>query len=106
MERNLNFEHELEKILKILWKKKMEFHMSQPAKNVEILVVAKKTATPQYGVPTDFSLGEAAVVQLKLTRADVKEMVRVGDDLLIKLHNGETITVRNFFIQMDGRETP
>ncbi|WP_353236414.1 Ig-like domain-containing protein, partial [Diaphorobacter ruginosibacter] len=76
--------------------------MSASVGPVEIVVVSKKTAVSKYGMPADFRLDDASVVQIKTTRAEVKEMVRIGDDLVVKLHNGESVTVRGFFAQLDG----
>ncbi|WP_284336546.1 BapA/Bap/LapF family prefix-like domain-containing protein, partial [Comamonas sp. NoAH] len=72
---------------------------------VEIVVVSKKTTVSKFGMPHDFRLDSAAVVQINVTRAEVKEMIRMGNDLVVKLHNGETITVRDFFTQLDGGQS-
>ncbi|WP_313301654.1 BapA/Bap/LapF family prefix-like domain-containing protein, partial [Diaphorobacter sp.] len=70
--------------------------------SVDITVVSKKTSVSMYGVSNDFTLRDASVVQLGVTRADVRSMVRDGDDLIIELANGDVITVRDFFANLDG----
>ncbi|WP_240933129.1 Ig-like domain-containing protein [Diaphorobacter sp. HDW4B] len=49
------------------------------------------------------TLKEASVVQLNVTRADIKGIVRQGDDLLVTLGNGQVVTVRGYFLTLDGR---
>ncbi|MBF5003946.1 BapA prefix-like domain-containing protein [Diaphorobacter sp. NR2-3-3-1] len=72
---------------------------------MDIVVISKKSAVSKYGMPAEFRLSDASVVQVGVTRADVKEMIRNGKDLIIQLHNGEVITVQDFFAQLEGGQS-
>ncbi len=82
-----------------------ERFMSSSAGHVDIVVISKKSAVSKYGLPAEFRLTEAAVVQVGVTRADVKEMVRNGEDLILKLQSGEVITIHGFFAQLEGGQS-
>ena len=77
--------------------------MTEPVQTVDVSVVGKKTAVSKYGVGSDVTLKEASVVQLNVTRADIKGIVRQGDDLLVTLGKGQVVTVRGYFLTLDGR---
>ncbi|UOG18248.1 BapA prefix-like domain-containing protein [Acinetobacter sp. PK01] len=47
------------------------------------------------------SLNEASIVHTKMSRDDVAEFVRDGNNLVLKLKNGETIVIEGFFITYD-----
>ncbi|QNP49910.1 BapA/Bap/LapF family prefix-like domain-containing protein [Diaphorobacter aerolatus] len=76
--------------------------MSSLVANVKIVVVSKKTAVSKSDMPAEFRLSDASVVQVGVTREDVEEMIRVGNDLILKLQSGEVITVQDFFAQLGG----
>ena len=82
-----------------------ERFMSSSAGHVDIVVISKKSAVSKYGLPAEFRLTEAAVVQVGVTRADVKEMIRNGEDLILKLQSGEVITIHGFFAQLEGGQS-
>ncbi|MFW1801021.1 BapA prefix-like domain-containing protein [Acinetobacter nematophilus] len=48
-----------------------------------------------------FSLSEASIIHTKMNRDDVAEFIRDGNNLVLKLKNGETIVIENFFITYD-----
>ena len=43
-------------------------------------------------------LDTAAIIQTKLHKEDVAEIIQDGNNLIIKLKNGETITIENGFV--------
>ena len=43
-------------------------------------------------------IDKASIIQTKLHKEDVKEIVQEGNNLVIKLNNGETITLENYFV--------
>ncbi|WP_171263524.1 BapA/Bap/LapF family prefix-like domain-containing protein, partial [Acinetobacter silvestris] len=51
---------------------------------------------------THIALVEASIVHTKMNRDDVAEFVRDGNNLLLKLKNGEVIVIENFFVIHDG----
>ena len=44
-------------------------------------------------------LDTAAIIQTKLHKEDVAEIIQDGNNLIIKLKNGETITIENYFVK-------
>lgn len=44
-------------------------------------------------------LSEPSVVRLSLSRTAIKEYQRDGDDLVLKLHAGQTIRIKNFYVK-------
>lgn len=44
-------------------------------------------------------LDKASIIQTKLHKEDVKEIVQEGNNLVIKLNNGEQITIENYFVK-------
>ncbi len=44
-------------------------------------------------------LDKASIIQTKLHKEDVAELIQDGDNLIIKLKNGETITIENYFVK-------
>ena len=45
-------------------------------------------------------LNEASIVHTKMHRADVAEFVQDGNNLLLKLKDGNVITIENFLLMM------
>ena len=48
------------------------------------------------------SLNEASIIHTKMSRDDVAEFVRDGNNLVLKLKNGEFIVIEGFFITYDN----
>lgn len=59
--------------------------------------VVRGTATQ-----VDLGVGEARDISIDASSEDVVSQQRVGDDLILELVNGETITIENFFADVDG----
>ena len=47
------------------------------------------------------TLTEASIVHTKMHRNDVAEFLRDGNNLILKLNNGETVLIENFFVVYD-----
>ena len=43
-------------------------------------------------------LSESSIVHTKMNRDDVAEFIRDGNNLILKLTNGEVIVIENFFV--------
>ncbi|MBJ9986804.1 tandem-95 repeat protein, partial [Acinetobacter sp. S40] len=48
-------------------------------------------------------LKAAAIVQVNLHREDVAEFIQDGNTLILKLQNGDVITIENFFVQYEDK---
>lgn len=49
------------------------------------------------------TLNAPSIVKLNLERSEIASMARVNHDLVITLHSGEVITVKNFYVSTDGQ---
>lgn len=66
------------------------------------LVVVDKHTHAEINEGSDVaSLVAASVVKVDVSKDDVASMVRQDNALIIKLHNGETIIINNFFVQFN-----
>jgi len=43
-------------------------------------------------------LSESSIVHTKMNRDDVAEFIRDGNNLILKLTNGEVVVIENFFV--------
>ncbi|MBJ9986764.1 BapA prefix-like domain-containing protein, partial [Acinetobacter sp. S40] len=51
------------------------------------------------------TLSEASIVHTKMYRQDVAEFLRDGNNLILKLNNGEEVVIENFFVQYENVES-
>uniref|UniRef100_UPI0030092DD2 BapA/Bap/LapF family prefix-like domain-containing protein n=1 Tax=Acinetobacter higginsii TaxID=70347 RepID=UPI0030092DD2 len=66
-------------------------------------VVIKKDSLNKVTVNAErITLSEASIVHTKMHRQDVAEFFRDGNNLVLKLVNGEIVVVENFFITYDN----
>ena len=79
--------------------------MTAAAQSVDISVVGKKTAVTRYGVDSDMSLTEASVILLNVLRADIHGVARQGNDLVLTLTSGQVVSIRNYFVAVDGSKS-
>ncbi|HBN5340007.1 TPA: BapA prefix-like domain-containing protein [Enterobacter cloacae] len=64
----------------------------------QISVISKLTGVETTTEGTQVTLSHSSIVELKVERANVADFARNGNDLVITLHSGEVITVKNFFV--------
>ncbi|MDM4431092.1 BapA/Bap/LapF family prefix-like domain-containing protein, partial [Klebsiella oxytoca] len=65
-------------------------------KNINVTV--KETGV-EYTVDGNLiNLNTQSVVLLHVKREDISSYIRQGNDLVLKLHNGDTVTIKNFFV--------
>lgn len=64
----------------------------------QISVISKLTGVGTTTEGTQVTLSHSSIVELKVERANVAAFARNGNDLVITLHSGEVITVKNFFV--------
>ena len=50
-------------------------------------------------------LDKVSIIQTKLHKDDIAEIIQNGNDLVIKLKNGETITLENYFVKDANGQT-
>ena len=65
----------------------------------KIVIVNKETLDKINSDSTYINLEKVSIVHTKLHREDVAEFVQDGNTLIIKLKNGEIITIENFFLK-------
>jgi len=66
-------------------------------------IVIEKDSLNKATIDTaNISLNEASIIHTKMSRDDVAEFVRDGNNLVLKLKNGETIVIEGFFITYDN----
>jgi len=64
----------------------------------QISVISKLTGVETTTEGTQVTLGHSSVVKLHVERADIAHYARSGNDLVISLHSGEVITLKNFYV--------
>ncbi|MCL6241463.1 Ig-like domain-containing protein [Acinetobacter amyesii] len=67
----------------------------------ELVIVDKITLNKVSLSANRIVLEDASIIQTKLHREDVQEFLQDGNTLIIKLKNGEVITIENFFAQYE-----
>lgn len=65
------------------------------------IVIEKDSLEKSIVNSNQITLTEASIVHTKMHRDDVEEFIRDGNNLLLKLKNGEVIVIENFFIAYD-----
>ncbi|WP_438359720.1 Ig-like domain-containing protein, partial [Enterobacter hormaechei] len=64
----------------------------------QISVISKLTGVETTTEGTQVTLGHSSIVKLNVDRADISGYSRSGNDLVITLHSGEVITLKNFYV--------
>ncbi|TLU61264.1 BapA prefix-like domain-containing protein [Enterobacter sp. MF024] len=67
----------------------------------KITVISKLTHVETVTDGSQVTLNDSSIVKINAERADILEYNRNGNDLIIKLVDGETITVKNFYVSGD-----
>lgn len=65
------------------------------------IVIEKDSLSKSTVNSANITLTEASIVHTKMHRDDVAEFIRDGNNLVLKLKNGEVVVIENFFIQYD-----
>ncbi len=64
----------------------------------QISVISKLTGVETTTEGTQITLDHSSIVKLNVDRADISDYSRSGNDLVITLHSGEVITLKNFYV--------
>ena len=64
----------------------------------QISVISKLTGVETTTEGTQVTLSHSSIVELHVERADVSHFARSGNDLVVTLHSGEVITLKNFSV--------
>ncbi|MFT2107758.1 BapA/Bap/LapF family large adhesin [Enterobacter nematophilus] len=64
----------------------------------QISVISKLTGVETTTKGTQVTLSHSSIVELHVERADVSHFARSGNDLVVTLHSGEVITLKNFYV--------
>jgi VCBS repeat-containing protein len=64
----------------------------------QISVISKLTGVETTTEGTQVTLSHSSIVELHVERASVSHFARSGNDLLVTLHSGEVITLKNFYV--------
>lgn len=62
-----------------------------------ISIISKLTGVKNNVDASEITLKGPSIVELKIERSDVASFTRSGQDMVIKLHSGETITIKNYY---------
>ncbi|WP_162689773.1 BapA/Bap/LapF family prefix-like domain-containing protein, partial [Acinetobacter sp. CFCC 11171] len=65
------------------------------------IVIEKDSLSKSTVNSANITLTEASIVHTKMHRDDVAEFIRDGNNLVLKLKNGEVVVIENFFVQYD-----
>ncbi|WP_180046016.1 BapA prefix-like domain-containing protein, partial [Acinetobacter sp. YH12117] len=69
------------------------------------IVIDKDSLSKSTVNSANITLTEASIVHTKMHRDDVAEFIRDGNNLVLKLKNGEVIVIENFFVQYEDQLT-
>ncbi|MPW44523.1 tandem-95 repeat protein [Acinetobacter guerrae] len=69
----------------------------------KFVVTEKKSLEKSSIDNSQIILKAAAIVQVNLHREDVAEFIQDGNNLILKLQNGDVITIENFFVQYEDK---
>lgn len=63
-----------------------------------LAVVSKLTGVSTNVESSEVTLSSPSIVKLSVSREEVSQLTRVNQDLVVTLHSGETITIKNFYV--------
>jgi len=64
----------------------------------QISVISKLTGVETTTEGTQVTLDHSSIVKLHVGRGDISHYTRSGEDLIVTLNSGETITLKNFYV--------
>ena len=66
-----------------------------------VSIISKMTTVATTAETDSVTLTAPSIVKIKVDRADIASMQRTNQDLVITLKDGETVTVKNFYVTSD-----
>ncbi|MEB3755218.1 BapA/Bap/LapF family prefix-like domain-containing protein, partial [Acinetobacter sp. MD2(2019)] len=67
----------------------------------KFIVIDKSSLNKETVDTTQINLSKASIVHTKMHRDDVSEFLRDGNNLIMKLKNGEVVVIKDFFVVHD-----
>ena len=64
-----------------------------------VSIISELTGVTSNVEASEVTLTSPSVVKLQVERADIASITRSGQDMVIKLHSGETLTLKNFYVE-------
>ncbi|MFN2728249.1 BapA prefix-like domain-containing protein, partial [Salmonella enterica subsp. enterica serovar Typhimurium] len=66
-----------------------------------LAVVSKLTGVSTTVESSAVTLNAPSIVKLSVAREEISQLTRINQDLVVRLHSGETITIKNFYVTND-----
>lgn len=66
-----------------------------------LAVVSKLTGVSTTVESSAVTLNAPSIVKLSVAREKISQLTRINQDLVVTLHSGETITIKNFYVTND-----
>ncbi|ALG17320.1 Ig-like domain repeat protein [Salmonella enterica] len=66
-----------------------------------LAVVSKLTGVSTTVESSAVTLNAPSIVKLSVARDEISQLTRINQDLVVRLHSGETITIKNFYVTND-----
>lgn len=66
-----------------------------------LAVVSKLTGVSMTVESSAVTLNAPSIVKLSVARDEISQLTRINQDLVVTLHSGETITIKNFYVTND-----
>ncbi|EDV4563223.1 BapA prefix-like domain-containing protein [Salmonella enterica subsp. enterica] len=66
-----------------------------------LAVVSKLTGVSTTEESSAVTLNAPSIVKLSVARDEISQLTRINQDLVVTLHSGETITIKNFYVTND-----
>ncbi|ENG0937750.1 BapA prefix-like domain-containing protein [Salmonella enterica] len=66
-----------------------------------LAVVSKLTGVSTTVESSAVTLNAPSIVKLSVARDEISQLTRINQDLVVTLHSGETITIKNFYVTND-----
>lgn len=66
-----------------------------------LAVVSKLTGVSTTVESSAVTLNAPSIVKLSVARNEISQLTRINQDLVVTLHSGETITIKNFYVTND-----
>jgi VCBS repeat-containing protein len=63
-----------------------------------VSIISKSTGVTQQVESSVITLNSPSIVKLQLERSDIANIARSNQDMIITLHSGETITIKNYYV--------
>ncbi|MEZ2789792.1 BapA prefix-like domain-containing protein [Escherichia fergusonii] len=67
----------------------------------QLTVVSKLTGVSSDVQASEINLNAPSIIKLAVSRDEISKLARINQDLVITLHSGETIVLKNFYVTND-----